>query len=245
VPLSGDDASWTALDVAIQVGKQEQSELRGVHVLTGGEKENSAKMNELRREFAQRIATAGLRGSLVFEKGNIHRRVESRSHWSDLVVLHLKHAPGAGPLERMLSGLHTFLQRSPRPVLVVGQRAELRRALLAYDGSHKATEALYLGAYLAQHWGVHLTVFTSLEHGLREGLSQTRAKNYLSARGVQADYMQRRGPAGPALMAAAAERGCDFILMGGYRQNAFMEVMVGSSLDYVLREFRAPVWICN
>lgn len=245
VPLSGDDASWTALDVAILVAKNEHSEVRGVHVMTGDEKVNSPKVNALREEFERRLSAAGLSGSLVVEKGNIHRRVESRSHWSDLVVLHLKHAPGTGRLERLLSGLRTFLQRSPRPVLVVPQKSELRHALLAYDGGRKATEALYLGAYLAQHWDVQLTVFTSLEHGLRESLSQARAKNYLLARNVKAEYAQRHGPAGPAVLAEAAERGCDFILMGGYGQSAFVEVMMGSSLDTVLREFRGPVWICN
>jgi nucleotide-binding universal stress UspA family protein len=245
VPISGEDVSWNALDIAITVARHERSELRGVHVLNGDGKEDNGKVNALRSEFHKRISEAGLRGSLVLEKGNIHRRVESRSHWSDLVVLHLKHPPGAGPLERLLSGLRTFLQRSPRPVLVVAEKSELRHALLAFDGGRKSTEALYLAAYLARHWGVRITVFTSLEHGLREGFAQTRAKNYLIAHGVEADYMQGRGAAGPAALAAAAERGCDFILMGGYGQNAFMEVMMGSSLDSVLREFRGPVWICN
>jgi nucleotide-binding universal stress UspA family protein len=245
VPISGEDASWNALEVAINVAKHEHSELRGVHVLSGEGKEDTAKVNALRQEFHTRLTQAGLRGSIVLEKGNIHRRVESRSHWSDLVVLHLKHPPGAGPLERLLSGLRTFLQRSPRPVLVVAEKSELRHALLAFDGGRNATEALYLAAYLARRWGVHITVFTSLEHGLREGLAQTRARTYLIAHGVEADYMQGRGAAGPALLAAAAERKCDFILMGGYGQNAFMEVMMGSSVDTVLREFRGPVWICN
>lgn len=245
VPLSGEDASWTALDAAVVVAKHEHSEVRGVHVLTADENESGPKINALRKEFEERLAAAELPGSLVVEKGNIHRRVETRSHWSDLVVLHLKYAPGTGPVERLLSGLRTFLQRSPRPVLVVPQKSELRHALLAYDGGRKATEALYLGAYLAQHWGVQLTVLTSLEHGLRDSLSQARAKIYLLARNVNAEYAQRRGPAGPAILAEAAEKGCDFILMGGYGQSTFIEVMIGSSLDTVLREFRGPVWICN
>lgn len=245
IPLSGDDASWTALDVAIEVARHERSELRGVHVLREGEKENSAEVNTLRREFERRLADAGLHGSLELEKGNIHRRVEARSHWSDLVVLHLRYPPGEKPLERLMSGLRTFLQRSPRPVLVVPRKAELKHALLAYDGSRKAREALYLGAYLARRWGVKLTVLTSLEKNLRETLSQTGAKNYLIARGVEADYVQRRGRAAQAILTTAMERGCDFVMMGGYAQSGFFEVMRRSNLDLVLREFPGPVWICN
>ncbi|UYN91203.1 MAG: universal stress protein [Anaerolineales bacterium] len=244
VPLSGEDASWTALDVALHVAKHERSELRGVHVqpVTGGDAQELAR---LRYEFERRVAAAGLQGSLVVEQGNIHRRVEARSHWSDLVVLHLKHPPGTRPLERLVSGLRAFLQRSPRPVLVVPDKTELKHALLAYDGSRKARQALYLAAYLVRRWGIQLTVLTSLEASLRPTLAQTGAKNYLLARGIIADYVQRRGRAAQAILDVAAERGCDFILMGGYAQSEFMEVMRGSNLDVVLREYRGAIWICN
>ncbi|UYN89440.1 MAG: universal stress protein [Anaerolineales bacterium] len=244
VPLSGEDASWTALDVALQVAKHERSELRGVHVQpeTGGD---DAQLQRLRGEFERRVAAAGLRGSLVVEEGNIHRRVEARSHWSDLVVLHLKHPPGTRPLERLVSGLRAFLQRSPRPVLVVPDKTAMQHALLAYDGSRKARQALYLAAYLVRRWGIQLTVLTSLENSLRPTLAQTGAKNYLLARGVIAEYVQRRGRAAQAILDVAAERGCDLVLMGGYAQSEFMEVMRGSNLDVVLREYRGAIWVCN
>jgi nucleotide-binding universal stress UspA family protein len=244
VPLSGEDASWTALDVALQVAQREHSELRGIHVQPLG-KADPAAVQPLREEFERRVAAAGLRGSLVLEQGDIHRRVEARSHWSDLVVLHLKYPPGTRPLERLLSGLRTFLQRSPRPVLVVPQKTALQHALLAYDGSRKARQALYLAAYLVRRWGIRLTVLTAHERSLRPTLAQTGAKNYLLARGVQAEYVQRRGRAAQAILSLAREHGCDFVLMGGYAQSGILEVVRGSNLDVVLREFHGAVWVCN
>ncbi|QYK50385.1 MAG: universal stress protein [Anaerolineales bacterium] len=244
VPLSGEDASWTALDVALLVAQHEHSELRGVHVQPASGADEQ-QVHNLRSEFERRVAAAGLPGSLVLEQGNIHRRVEARSHWSDLVVLHLKHPPGTRPLERLLSGLRAFLQRSPRPVLVVPAKTELKHALLAYDGSRKARQALYLAAYLVRRWGIQLTVLTSFERSLRPTLSQTGAKNYLLARGILADYEQRRGRAAQAILDVAAERGCDFVLMGGYAQSGLIEVMRGSNLDVVLREYRGAIWVCN
>lgn len=244
VPLGGEDASWTALDVAIEVARREQSELRGVHVLSDA-KPDSEDVQGLRAEFERRVAAAGLRGNLVLEKGNIHRRVEARSHWSDLVVLHLKHPPGVGVVERLLSGLRAFLQRSPRPVLVVPGKSGLQHALLAYDGSRKARQALYLAAYLAQRWRIKLTVVTSFEGKVRPTLSQTGAKNYLLARGVYAEYVQRRGRAADVILEVAAERGCDVVLMGGYPQTGLLEVMRASNLDTVLRTYRGAIWVCN
>jgi nucleotide-binding universal stress UspA family protein len=148
-------------------------------------------------------------------------------------------------MQRLLSGLRAFLIRSPRPALVVGQASKMKHALLAYDGSRKANEALYLAAYLASYWGTKITVLTSLEKSLKESLNLQKAKGYLVSQKVEAIYTQRRGPAGPAVVAEAAESGCDFVLMGGYGQTPLVELMFGSTLDYVLREFRGPIWICS
>lgn len=246
VPISGEDASWRALETAVLVAQREDgSELRGVHVLREGEHEQSELVQGIRREFDRRLAAAGLSGRLVIERGNISRRVEARSHWSDLVVLHLKHPPGVQPMQRLLSGLRAFLQRSPRPALVVPAATKMEHGLLAYDGSRKANEALYLASYLAHAWGTKITVLTSWEKSLKESIVQQKAKSYLIAHEVEADYIQRRGRAGKAVVAAAAEHSCDLVLMGGYGQGPIIEVVMGSTLDLVLREFPGPVWICN
>jgi len=160
-------------------------------------------------------------------------------------VLHLKHPPGNQPMQRLLSGLRAFLQRSPRPALVVGQASQMKHGLVAYDGSRKAQEALYLAAYLACCWGTKITVLTSLEKSLKESLNLQKAKGYLVSQEVEANYIQRRGPAGPAIVTESAESGCDFVLMGSYGQAPLIELMWGSTLDYVLREFQGPVWICS
>ena len=245
VPISREDSSWTAVDQAIFVAHKEHAELRGVHVRTAGDTSNNPKVEPIRNEFERRLVKAGLRGGLVLEQGNIPRRVEIRSHWSDLVVLHLKHAPGNQPMQRLLSGLRAFLARSPRPVLVVAVASEMKHALLAYDGSRKANEALYLAAYLASSWGTKITVFTSLERSLRESLNLQKAKGYLISQKVEADYISRRGVAGRSVVETANEQGCDFVLIGGYGRGGLLEVMLGSTLDFVLREFKGPIWVCS
>jgi nucleotide-binding universal stress UspA family protein len=244
VPLSGEDASWTALDQAIVVAKHERSELRGMHVLTPGENPNDPKIKALSTEFDRRIAAADLPGRMVTESGGINQTVLERSHWSDLVVLHLKYPPGDSALKRLMSGLRNFIQRSPRPVLVVPKFSEMKHVLLAYDGSGRADEAMYLAAHLNCAWGVQVTVLTSSEKSLTESLRQRKARSYLTSQDVNANYVQARGAAGPAIVETALNQGCDFVLMGGYGQGALLEVMIGSTVDHVLREFPGPVWIC-
>lgn len=245
VPISGEDSSWNAVDQALFVAERERSELRGVHVLAPREKADSERVKAIREEFNRRIKQAGLKGKLVIERGNIHRRVAERAHWSDLVILHLKHPPGAQPMQRLLSGLRVFLQQTKRPVLVLAKFRPMQHGMLAYDGSRRAEEALYLSAYLARRWGVRLTVLTVADRGFKLTRTPSKARRYLRGYGVEASYVQRVGRAGPEILDVSKERGCDFLLMGGYAGGPLVEVVLGSTVDHVLREFDGPIFICR
>lgn len=244
VSLSGGPGSWEALEQAITLAQREHGEVRGLHVLPKGGDGDSAQVATLRDEFQRRLGDAALPGRVVLEWGGVVKSVEKRARWSDIVVLHLQHPPGSKPSERLRSGMRALIQRSPRPVLQVPRATPMRHALLAFDGSPKATEALYLAAYCAQRWGTEITVLTTKEQGIRRSI-QGRAREYLEERGVSAHYVQRIGPAGPTVVAVAGERGCDFVLMGGYGQAPLVEVVLGSTVDFVLREFDGPVLICR
>lgn len=244
VALSGQGESWEALEAAIRLAQRENGEVRGLHVLPPGGDGDSPAVVGLRAEFQRRLADAGLPGRVELEWGEVIDSVEKRARWSDIVVLHLKHPPGTRPGERLRSGVRAVVQRSPRPVLLVPRATEMRHALLAFDGSPKSTEALYLAAYCAQRWNTQLTVLTSKENG-RRGRVQERARTYLEEHGVRAHYEQRAGEAGSLVVRTAAERGCDFVLMGGYGRTPLVEMAFGSTVDYVLREFDGPVLVCR
>jgi nucleotide-binding universal stress UspA family protein len=245
VPISGEDSSWNAVDQALFLAEREHSEIRGVHVLGPREREDSQQVAWIREEFDRRVHEAGLKGKLVIEHGNIHRQVAERSHWSDLVILHLKHPPGDQPMQRLMSGLRAFLQETRRPVLVLSEFRAMRHGLLAYDDSRRAQEALYLAAYTARHWQVKLTVLTVGEQGNRQLDIQNKARAYLEAQHVKAEFVQRVGKAGGKIHEVATRQNCDFILMGGYAGGPLVEVAFGSTVDYVLREFSGPIFICR
>lgn len=109
----------------------------------------------------------------------------------------------------------------------------------------KAIEALFIAAYLAQRWGTRLSVLTVNENPTRAEETQRKAHIYLQQQNVNADYELRKGAAGEALLYYAAEQDSDFILMGGYGAVPLVEMVIGSTLDYVLREFKGPVLVCR
>jgi nucleotide-binding universal stress UspA family protein len=102
-----------------------------------------------------------------------------------------------------------------------------------------------VASYLASRWELPLTVVSSLEAGRVTGEALAEAQRYLEERLVAATYVQKSGAPEMAIMQAAADSGCDLILMGGYGHGPVIEAVVGSAVDYVLRESLWPVLICR
>jgi nucleotide-binding universal stress UspA family protein len=121
----------------------------------------------------------------------------------------------------------------------------LTRGLLAYDGSPKGREALFIATYLASHWNLALTVLTVLEDERATPETLEDARQYLEAHGVSAVYETRSGDVGAAILEVAEARQSEVIVMGGYGFSPVLELMLGSSVDRVLNEAQVPILICR
>jgi nucleotide-binding universal stress UspA family protein len=241
VPLQGKEAGWRALAQALVIARRESGHVHGLHVQTPGTAEPAPALGE---RFRHELATAEVPGEMAFEKGRVARKICDRAWWNDLVVLALSYPPGKNVGDRLGSGIGAVLRRCSRPVLAVpGEPVALSRPLLAYDGSPKAKEALFVATYLAVKWEVPLVIL-SIGEGEREAEAVLdHARLYLIARGVSATYVTEEGDAAEAIAATVEEHGCDFVLMGGYGFRPWLEVMLGSTVDQVLRWRRWPVLV--
>ena len=246
VAISGTPAGWCALDQALIVARREGGRLNGLHVVASEAARESPAAQAVRAEFDRRCAEAGVAGNLVIEAGNVTELLCDRARWNDLVIVSVSYPPGNRPLKRLTSGLRALIQRCPRPILAVpGSVTPLDRALLAYDGSPKSEEALAAAAYLALQWKIELVVVTVVEGYHLSGETQMRARRYLEEHGVTASYVLEYGSVAENILKTAATRGCDLLLMGGYGLDPLREVVLGSTVDEVLRRARLPVLLCR
>jgi nucleotide-binding universal stress UspA family protein len=183
---------------------------------------------------------------MVIEAGQVASQICDRARWADLVVVNLAYPPASQPVARLRSGFRTLIQRSPRPVLAVpGAWSHLDSALLAYDGSPKSEEALFVATYLAVRWGISLTVVTVIETGRASVDMLAHAKNYLDRHKAQAVLLKESGPVAQAILKTAQAQQSDLLIMGGYGFHPVLEVMLGSTVDRVLRESRLPILVCR
>lgn len=246
VALNGEESGWRALEQAIMVAQHEDGVVRGLHVVREVGDVDEATVQAIQERFTWRLGEVGLRGRFVVERGEVARTVCDRARWNDLVVMPMTHPPGTRVKERLSSGIRTIVQRCPRPLLTVpGEPSPMRRALLAYDGSPTADEALYITTYLAARWESSVVVLTvrDTEQELQEPFGRVRA--YLKAHGIDADFEVRNGELAENIFALAAGYGCDFVVMGSYGRQPVMELVLGSGLNDVLRVADIPIFVCR
>jgi nucleotide-binding universal stress UspA family protein len=247
VSVQPEQGEWCAMDQAVMIATRENGHLLGLHVIPDKESDHSRAIGATRSGFKQRRQAAGLGGELTVEVGDVAGTILKRAAWADLVVVRLAHPPESQPLSPFSAGLDTLIQRCPRPILVVptGVHSPMDRALLAYDGSSKADEALFVAAYLASRWPISLAVVT-VETNHTSAAALQRAKTYLDEHVAHhVTYSLRQKPIAEAVLATAEAQGSNLLIMGGFGFRPVLNLVLGSTVDQVLREFGQPVMVCR
>ncbi len=245
VPISGAERGWLALDQALVVAQREGSALHGFHVIRSDSEGSAQRAQSVQEEFDRRCQAAGVAGQLVVEVGPVARTICQRARWTDLVVANLAFPPGRGLAGKLQSGFRTLVHRCSRPVLAVPQVSPLSRALLAFDGSPRAREALVVAAYLAARRRMPLAVVTVIEPSRASVGTLDAARAYLAAHGIQARTIEAYGPVADGILQAVADEEADLLIMGGYGYSPMWEAMLGSAVDQMLRECQQPMLICK
>jgi hypothetical protein len=220
VVMTGQKDDWNLLDYGLNIAKEEGSQVFGLHVTYPKHNPNKYDIQTIRSKFNQQCNNFGVFGTLVFETTRRPSRlILKRANWADLVFLPLNYSRG----ERQCKKLDLLIHRCPTPIFALHKYAvaPIKKALLAYDGSPKSEEALFLATYLARFWELDLVVLTV--YGSKKVPNHTIAKafGYLDRYNIDAEYIKASGHPATAVTTLATEDQCDLIIVGGYRSKPF------------------------
>ena len=245
IPLSGFAESWDALDQAILIAQRENAKLHGLHIVETRDDIDCDDSRKIKSRFDQTCKDAGVDGTLAIDVGDVTNRISERAVLTDLIVMKITKPPGAG-VSALGSPYRTIIERSSRPLLTVpAQESQFEHALLAYDGTDRSKEALFVATYLAEVWKTKLTVFTALDGRKVTSDTQEYVRRYLDIHEVEAEYVISEHGAMDYLKGIVEERNIDLLLMGSHRGMLFQQLFIGSALDYMLRESKIPIFICR
>ncbi|MBI9047657.1 MAG: universal stress protein, partial [Anaerolineaceae bacterium] len=194
IPVNNKDINDPALQQALLLAKKESSRVNGLHILHKSDERHQRQAKAIEKQFKAACEKAGVEFAFAIEHGSIARNIVDRGCWTDLIVIKVNHPPLPNPFKKLRSGFHTLIRRSGRPILVVTRKATpLKSMLLAYDGSPKAKEALYLAAYLAEKWDARLTIISILGSNQVTEKTQNEAKSYLQSHNLEANFITDQG----------------------------------------------------
>ena len=136
---------------------------------------------------------------------------------------------------------------------------EIRKILLAYDGSESSERAVDLAGSLAHRYGSKIIVLHAFPHMPRvtapsdhdvreihqarevaEGLVNRLLEDHLEA---TPDVLE--GPAAEAILSAAEAHDVDLIVVGRRGLGKFSGLLLGSTSDRVLHYAKAPVLVAH
>ncbi len=270
IPLDGSEHSNAALDYAIWMTEKFNGVLLGQHVIDTISIEGSffhdisgslgfepyldfsSKMREILEErgktvldeFSDRCRRKNIKHQSFLDTGLIANEICARAKVADLVVIGHR-----GVNEQFSTGLlgttaETITRKCPRPVFVSTKTYKaIERPLLAYDGSQRASSAMESAAEFCSVLRLPLTVLTIAKEEKLAEATLRQAKSYLSSYAIDARFEVDRGYPEQKIMDHLTQLGYDLLFIGAYGHRRIIEMVLGSTTEYILRKAPCPVFL--
>ncbi len=195
-------------------------------------------------EFAAAAQRENLAAETVLDMGIVANQICDRARSADLVMIGHR-----GVNERFSSGLlgstaEAVARKCPRPLFIAPMKfREIQRPVLAYDGSERASRAMRAAAEVANGLGVALTVVTVARDPKLGERTLEEARKYFEPYTPPADFKLLAGHANEEIIKFLKERDADLLFIGAYGHSRIIEMVLGSTTEYVLRNSPCPVFL--
>lgn len=270
VGIDGSEHSRTALRYAIWLAKRLDAMVTGLHVVDIVSIEGSffhdisgslgfepyldftSKMREalhergvaLLDEFRASCTNQSVRCDTALQIGIVPSEICERAREADLVVIGHR-----GINQRFSTGLlggtaESVTRQCPKPLLVTPlEFGEIKSPLLAYDGSQRASAAMHVAAEVCTQLGLPLAVLTVCRDDEQGGKILDQARRYLSSYAIETHPYVVSGQAYERIPEEIRDKHYDLVFMGSHGHGRIIELVLGSTTEYVLRNAPCPVFL--
>jgi len=270
VALDGSQHADGALDYALWLASKLRARVVGAHVIDIVSIEGSflhdvsgslgfepyldfsSKMREALHErgralldgFRSRCAERNVSCDTMLPLGIVANELCDLARTTDLVVL-----GNRGVNEQFSTGLlggttESVARKSPKPVLVCPSAfREVAKPLLAYDGSQRASAAMHTAAEVTSALGLPLTVVHVARESDDGDAVLAEARRYLEAYDVAVTYRTLTGSPHQRIVDVLRDGSFDLLFIGAYGHSRIIEMVLGSTTEFVLRNSPVPVFL--
>lgn len=204
----------------------------------------TARGNALLAAFAADAQRENLPVETVLDLGVVANVICERARSADLLAIGHR-----GINERFSTGLlgstaESVTRKCARPLLISPMAfREINRAVLAYDGSERASNAMRHAAELCGELKVPLTVVTVARDSKIGERSLEEARNYFRSYSGQISYELLSGHVHETIVDYLKQSAADLLFIGAYGHSRIIEMVLGSTTEYVLRNAPCAVFL--
>jgi nucleotide-binding universal stress UspA family protein len=196
-------------------------------------------------EFSDRATEVNVRCETLMDVGVVANEICERARTADIVVIGHR-----GVNEKFSTGLlggtaESVTRKCPKPLLVCPAKSNggIQKPLLAYDGSQRSASAMQEAADFC----VSLELPLAVAHVTRDESTGAgvldEAKRYLAPYAIKASFASLTGHAPERIVAEIRTEGYDLLFIGAYGHSRIVEMVLGSTTEYVLRNAPCPVFL--
>jgi len=195
-------------------------------------------------DFAARCQHRGVRAETTVAMGIVANQICNHARTADLVVMGHRGVNARFSTGLLGSTAESVTRKSPRPVLMVGRPFdEISKPLLAYDGSERASAALHGAAELCVSLDLPLTVIHVNRDRVAGALVLDEATRYLAAYNLQVSCELASGSPHEIIVDRLRARDFDLLFIGAFGHSRIIEMVLGSTTEFVLRNSPKPVFL--
>lgn len=271
VGLDGSDHSRTAIRYGLWLGEKLGARVIGLHVIDIVSIEGSffhdisgslgfepyldfsTKMRQvlqergeaLLQEFAAQASAKNILFDTTLGMGVVPNEVCERARTADLVVIGHR-----GVNEKFSTGLlggtaESVTRKCPKPVWACSTEfKEVSNPVLAYDGSSRAASAMASAAEFCTQLSLPLTVLNVSKDANLGQKTLEEARAYLAAYKIDVRLELQQTTNAPERIANfIREEKHDLLFIGAYGHGRIIEMVLGSTTEYVLRNCACPVFL--
>ena len=270
VAIDGSEHSRSATELALWFAARVDATLTGLHVIDIVSIEGSflhdisgslgfepyldfsSRMREVLHErgrailaeFSERCREADLSCDTAMDVGVIANEICSRARTADLVVIGHR-----GVNEKFSTGLlggtaESVTRKCPKPLLVCPMSwTGITSPLLAYDDSPRSANAMREAADFCAIAKLPLAVLHVGKDDASTKKVVDEAKRYLSSYDLSTTFTTVSGHVPERIVERLHEGRHDLLFIGAYGHSRIVEMVLGSTTEFVLRNSPCPVFL--
>ncbi len=204
----------------------------------------TARGRQVLDEFTAAAGRENVPVETVLDMGIVANQICERARSADLVMIGHR-----GVNERFSSGLlgstaEAVARKCPRPLFISPMKfREIQRIVLAYDGSERASRAMRAAAEFASSLSIPIAIVTVARDPRIGERTLEDARKYFEPYTLQTEFKLLSGHANEEIVRFIKDYDADLLFIGAYGHSRIIEMVLGSTTEYVLRNTPCPVFL--